>query len=343
MLNLLQSIFRSSPGPSGPGEDLIRAAIERVIDGTEPRLRAASHYRKRLREPVTRSVEHVIALVDSMPAPVEISRKRFATDPHLRAFFVSDDHLQEVVSYSEDLQKYIQTASTSPMGTIHCLLTLDRSQKGVLGMALRGNAVSHDVAQIVVNFSNHRLVGFAEDEAEMRWELKKRAFDHLIETALLNLTATRDQSQALAGQRRLLQRKLAAMQSGNWGMESLLKPASPAAAEPATIERQLAGIEAELAELETDTATLEGQLGNIAATLSEPEACLQLERISLTLDSMGVRLEGTAAAGRPTLELVELVSGERRRVMLPGYVFRAELLPPRDFIKEAQRRLQGGH
>ena len=63
---------------------------------------------------------------------------------------------------------------------------------------------------------------------------------------------------------------------------------------------------------------------------------MRLERTSLTLDAMGVKVEGAAAAGLPAIELLEIVSGERRRVMLPGYVIRAELLPPRDFMKEAR-------
>jgi hypothetical protein len=341
MLNLLQSIFHPSSVAPGIDEDLIHRATERVLDGTDPRLRAASRYQKRLRGPVSKAVGHVVALVDSMPAPIEISRRQYAGEPHLRAFFVSPDHLQETVSYSEDLQKYLRHAAPSTSPRVHCLLTLDRSEKGVLGMALRGDTVSRDVAQVVVNFSNHRLVGCAESEPDMRRELKKRAFDFLIETALANLTTRREQADTLARRQRLLKKKLTAMQAGDWGMQGLLAPPSGEARDPSEIEAQLAAIEQELGTLQADTATLEGQLERIGATLEEPERQLRIERTTLVIDAMGVRLEGEAARGEPALELFELVGGERRRVMLPGYVIRAELLPPRDFLAEAQRRLQG--
>jgi hypothetical protein len=341
MLNFLQSIFSNAKPSDGPDERLITAAIERVIDGTDPRFRAAGGYRKVLRLPVTRAVEHVIALVDRMPPPVEISTARFAADPRLRAFFVSVDHLRETVSFSEDLQKFLRNPPPLPEGTIHCLLTLDREERGVLGMALRGGTVSKDVAQIVVNFTHHRLVGMAPNADEMRWELKKRAFDHLIQTALAHLTATREESERLSRRRRLLGKKLAALHAADLGIDALMKPSGSPAAGPNDIDRELAGIEAELAALETDITTLDGQLASIAASLGEPEQHLRVEVTSLTLDPMGVRLEGDAAANVAPIQLAELVSGERRRVMLPGYVIRAELLPPRDFIAEAQRRLQG--
>lgn len=341
MLNILQSIFRPSSASKGPDDTLVRAATERLVDATDPRLRAASSYRKRLREPVVRTIEHVIGLVDAMPPPVEISTAEFSRDPRLRAFFVSAEHLLETVSYSEDLLKYLSTAPPSTADTIHCLLTLDRAEKRVLGMALHGDSVSRDVAQSVVNFSNHRLVGFAPSEDEMRWELKKRAFDALIQIALQALVERRDRTKALAQQQRLLQKKLDALHSGDWGVDALLDSSGKEPPDPQQLERALRDIEADLLALDTDTSSLDGQLENIAATLGNPEALLRLERTSLTLNSMGIRLEGAAAASTPPLELVELVSGQRRRVMLPGYVIRSELLPPRDFLKEVQRRLPG--
>ena len=53
MLRLLQSIFRQTPeATSGYDEELLKLAVERVIDGTDPRLRALSGYRKKLQPAV---------------------------------------------------------------------------------------------------------------------------------------------------------------------------------------------------------------------------------------------------------------------------------------------------
>jgi hypothetical protein len=342
MFDFLQSIFRTGKSTGGPDDRLVGLATERLLDGTEPRLRAASGCNRVLREPVTRAVAHVIALVDSLPEPVELGAAPYAANPCLRAFFVSVAHLQETLSYCDEMQAFLRNPPPLPEGRIYGLLTGNRSQKGVLGMALEGDAVKRDVAQVVVNFGDYRMVGLAPDVDEMGRELKKRAFDHLIQCALQALTSARDASERLTTRHRLLERKLAALDAAGLGVGGFASTAAATGDSPETIAANLAAIERELAELPADTATLEGQLKTVADALSQPEQLLRLEHTSLTLDSMGVRLEGAAAEGVASLELTELVSHERRRVALPGYVMRGQLLPPRDFLAEARRRLSGG-
>jgi hypothetical protein len=344
MFDFLHSIFRTGKSAGAPDDRLVALATDRLLDGTEPRLRAASGCRRVLREPVTRAVEHVIALVDALPEPVEISAAQYTGNACLRALFVSVAHLQERLSYCDEMQEFLRNPPPLPAGTIHGLLTASRSEKGVLGMALERDAVKRDVAQVVVNFGDYRLIGLAPDADTMRRELKKRAFDHLIQCALQALTTARDASERLTARQRLLERKLAALDSAGLGVGGFASDtAGPAATVDShqAIAANLATIERELAELPADTATLEGQLATVAESLACPGQLLRLERTSLTLDPMGVRLEGAAAAGVPPLELTELVSHQRRRVALPGYVVRSQLLPPRDFLAEARRRLSG--
>ncbi len=47
MLRLLQSIFGLGDTTGGYPEDMVRKAIERAVDGTDPWLRAISGYRKK--------------------------------------------------------------------------------------------------------------------------------------------------------------------------------------------------------------------------------------------------------------------------------------------------------
>ena len=61
--------------------DRIREAIERVVDGTDPRLRAVSHYRRKLRDAVAHSVDYVAQQVATLPPAIEVGRRRFTTDP----------------------------------------------------------------------------------------------------------------------------------------------------------------------------------------------------------------------------------------------------------------------
>ena len=148
MLHFLSSLFKPSTGEAGAlDQALIEAATERAIDGTDPRLRALGYYRNRLHEPVAQAARHVIALVDALPAPVEISRRGYGTDPRLRAFFVSADHLQEVLGGIKTLRDYLQGVSAPPPDAIFGLLTLTWKERTVLGTEQQGEILRRDVKQ----------------------------------------------------------------------------------------------------------------------------------------------------------------------------------------------------
>ena len=75
MLRFLSSLFtKTAERAGGLDEALIAGAIERVVAGTDQRIRAIGPYRKRLRQPVEQAIIHVISLVDALPSPVEITR-----------------------------------------------------------------------------------------------------------------------------------------------------------------------------------------------------------------------------------------------------------------------------
>jgi len=343
MFRFLHSIFTTEARqPGAPDETLIQAATERVVDGTDPRLRAMGGYRKKMRAAVAHSVEYVVSLVDALPAAAEISRKSFVSDARLRALFVSADQLQETVSDCREIQDFLQRAALPDK--IYCLLSLERSEKTVFGMALQGDVLRREVSQTVINFSDRRVVGVSGSEQDTRWELKKRAFDHLIQTALQRIVTARDSKQKLQQQRLLLQSKLKAMQAGNRGLEPLLKPAQAPPADLNAIEKQIADIEAELLALPADSTTLDGYLGIICATLNEPQTYLRLDRFTLALDSTGVKRTAATDTQATRLTLDEVVGedDDQRRVILLGYVPRTDILAPRDFIQEASRFLSSG-
>ena len=78
MLQLFQSIFGAGPQDEPYPDELISRAIERAVDGTDPRLRALPGYRKKLRAAVIHAIGHVVGLVDSLPVPLELSRAGFS-------------------------------------------------------------------------------------------------------------------------------------------------------------------------------------------------------------------------------------------------------------------------
>ncbi len=343
VFRFLHSIFASAPSPPGKIDAaLIEAAIERVVDGTDPRLRAAPHYRRKLWEPVERAVDYVVEHAATLPPPIAFGKRHFTTDPRLRALFANPDQLREILSFSPAMRGHLQPTADSPPEEIYAALRMERTEKTVFGMALQGDQVLRDIRQIAVNFHNHQIAFPAASEAETRRELQKRSFDYLIEAALQRLLSIRARKHQLEQQqRRLLQQKAQVIKSARVGLEPLLaNPATLRTPNSAATEQQLRELETELRQLRADSATIEEQLALVAATLREPGRYLQLKRISLTLDHMNIQVPANSPRAANTLAFDEvLVENHHRFIVLLVRFPSSEIPPPTDFFQEAERLL----
>lgn len=341
MLHFLSSLF-SPASDNGDLLDkaLLERAIERAVDGSDPRLRALPGYRKRLRAPVERAARHIIGLVNALPEPAEISSQAFRADPRLRAFFVSPEHLQEVMGSCPLVTEYLDRAQLAPDQQIFGLLSMNRTEKNVFGMDLRGDTLQREVAQVAVNFSDHRYVGPSDNETETRHELMRRGFDFLIKIALQGIVDARSRKAELDRQHQLLQRKLKAMQAGNWGLEQAFATESGGHADAAALEGEIQAVESELMSLGSRPQALEHSLEQLSATLGDPAHWLDARSISLTINQMSIKAGSGAAGTSHELELTELYSASgQRRIVLLGRFPAQELPPRRDFLKEARRLL----
>ncbi|MDG4548967.1 MAG: hypothetical protein P9F19_07345 [Candidatus Contendobacter sp.] len=339
---LLQSIF-SGAGPSSKFDKaLMLRGIERVVDGTDPRLRAVSHYRRKLWEPVERAIDFVVKFVNDLPPAIVADRQGYMTDPRLRALFASPDSLRETLSFSDGTRNYLKQAPNPLPVELYGGLGAVRIEKNVLGIEMDGEILRRDVPQTVVNFSDHRLVFLNDNEQDTRRELMRRAADYLIETALQRLTASRVQKTQLEQQqRKLLLQKANLLKKAQVGFESLAESATSEPVDLAALEQQLEGIETELSQLRADTATLDKHLAKVAATLSEPEKYLRLESVSFTLDHTNTKVPADSPRVANSMTFQDIVMGKDRRVTALFVRFPSgDLLPQPDFFKEANRLLQ---
>jgi hypothetical protein len=339
VLRFLHSLFNAEPESAGPFDrTAIQAAIERVVDGIDTRLRAVRNYRRKLQPPVERAIEYLVAQMEALPPAIEAGRRGFTADPHLRALFASPEQLLETLSFSPAMRDYRQHGAGSPPPELYAALRVERIERNTLGLALRGDEIQRDVSQVTVLFQEPRVAFPNSSEAETRREMMNRAFDYLIEIALQRLVSLRARKQDLEKR----QRELATvLKSARLGLRSLLtEPASGPARDPATFERQLEGIETELARLRADTATLDHHLALVAEILGEPERHLRVDQISLTLDHMNVKVDPDSARVNNTLTFQEVRIGNQRRFIVLLIRFPSnELLEQPDFFEEAQRLL----
>ena len=264
MLKLFQSIFGAQSTASRYPPLLVDEAIERVVDGTDPRLRALPGYQKKLRPSVLKLIDHVVALVGAMPAPVNASRERYAEDPRLSTLFSSAERMLEVFSCDVNLTAFLATQTLPPERVVGLLLA-ERVEKSVLGMELAGDQVRQDVAQEIVHFAGFRLVDPCADEVEQHRLLRRRAFDHILTLALGEIVARRETRADLQRQRDLLQRKLSALERSGWSFAE----SADAGETPQALADELDEVERQIEAVGSPAEVLEQHLDLVCGMLDE--------------------------------------------------------------------------
>ena len=334
MLKLFQSIFGSEP-PGRYPDSLVEAAIERAVDGIDSRLRTLPGYRKLLRAPVVHAIDHVVALVDGLPAPVAATRSHYGDDVHLRTLFASADRMLDILANDTALNEFRDSPSAAAVAQVNALLLVEHTVKHVMGIELDGEMLRRDVAQVAMNFRGHRLVDPAVSEEEVRRQLKRRAFDCLLSLGLTRIADVTSERADLQSQRTLLRRKLDALRRGGWSFDQAQSDGSDAVA----LQAELEDTERQLAALGVDHRTLHANLDIAAAILADAEQQLWSVALDMRLDRMNIERDAQDATAR-MVSFQELHDAPGRHlIMLPVSITLDELPRRADFFTAAQRYL----
>lgn len=331
-MTLFASLFGGDADVRGRyPKSLIQAAIERTVDGTDSRLRLLSGYRKRLLEPVVEAIDHSVALVDSLPAPLVAARRAYQDEPTLAAVFASAESMMEELGRDTALRNFLAGPGRYA-SEVTALLVAEREERHILGRELVNGMARRDVPQVTVSFAGHRLVDPSDAEIETRRNLKHWVFDQLLALALTRITEAKIERADLTRQRDLLRGKLSALERGGWGLE----PPSP---DLRTVRTELSRITQQLHDLGTDDHVLEAHLKLVAEVLADARRQVWSRDISLYLDAMNIERHPRDPTARRII-LRELHSGQGRCVILMLLSLKPGELPPReDFLTAAQRYL----
>lgn len=337
MFELFKSFFQAGRSPAAQyPESLVTFAIERAVDGTDPRVRALPGYTRKLKGAVVHAIDHVIALVEELPPPVDVGLHGFGEDRRLSGYFPTAERMQEVLGAGGVLGDFVQRTGGIGTDRIVALMMMEKQERTVLGVDQKGGMVVYDVPQVTVGFTNHRVVDPADAETETRRLLKRRAFDHLLGIALGRIEAAGKERAGLEQQCKLLGRKLRTLEAGGWTFEA----GGPGkAADLPKLEAQLEEIQKQLRELGSDTGTLKFHLDTLNDVLGRAEEQLWTTHPSLIIDRKGIKRE------QPSDDAIELKLDElnnadgRRAAALLLSVPRGEIRTRGALLSEAQRYL----
>ncbi len=179
MALLLQALGGPPPGAGDPAS--VEAHIERLVEGTNPRLRVMGDYRRRLRTGTRALLDLVEATVARLPGERPVDPGSFARDSLVNAFFVSVQHISQVLSECAAVQDYLSRAG--PGAPVHGALVVTRREKRVLGTVLQDDLLVREVPQVAVSFTGHQVRHPAAGEEQVRREMRRDLFERLVREA----------------------------------------------------------------------------------------------------------------------------------------------------------------
>jgi len=296
--------------------------VERVIDGTDSRIRLVSGYRSKLQDVIRSSLAFADELVEQIPGGIEVNRHTFVTDPYVNAYFANVTDMRAIFSHSSEIKDFMEGYGDNDALECCALLCMKMSEKTVLGMELSGDILRKDVRQVAVNFSDHRIYSPAPREPETRQGLKQCLFDGLVTNALERITRMRLSNFRLNSELQMLKARQRRQQL------ALQKSAdTTTAAGYQETCRQLEQLEAELSK--TPLATPQAAMEQVVTVFKNPEDFVQLRKFTLRLNKMGILIGDATRQPCNEIDLTEVTIGEGSpRIVTLARFPRSEILPP---------------
>jgi len=286
--------------------------IERMVQDSDPSIRKVAGYRKQLQQPVENALGHIESLISSIPGPFSLSAEAWDKDPLMHALFVSPDEIRSLLQNCADLKSFFQK---SGMRTTVALLSATKKERTVFGTDQQGEVVRRDVAQVAVEFHDHRIVAPGADEAENRRELFHRGLYVLATHTLEEILRIHSIREELTEERRILAVKLKIQHSRKRGLEGLLAGGGNSSESSEQAKQLLEEIDKQLMELEPESGKPQDFLNKMEIVLLDPENFLRGQTTRMRLNWMGVKQSKESAENAPEVTLAELeIPGKVKRV-----------------------------
>ncbi|MDQ5902919.1 MAG: hypothetical protein QG672_506 [Pseudomonadota bacterium] len=308
-----------SNGASTEGGERLKAAVDRVIEGTDPRLKAISGARDRLAPAVEHALAYAHEIIARIPAGVELTPENWSATPLLKAFFTRPADIAETLSISQDLRNFLKTNEATGIETLFAVVAATRVERTVLGSVMEGDILRQDVAQKAVSFTDFRVAGFCRSEADVRRLLEDFVLEQLVLAALRDVASNKQRSDQLGAYRQLLLTRLRLLEQSGAGVNTMLDTERHESTDLGRLRSQLAANEAELNELKPAGVGLEAYLDPVIEALHNAESIIRPKVVSLRLNAMNI-IVGPEAIDSSEISLVEFSTVNPDRPRRVGFL-----------------------
>jgi uncharacterized beta-barrel protein YwiB (DUF1934 family) len=309
---------------------LLRQAIEQVVDGVDPRLRAVLGYARKLEPAVARTIAYFLECGQWLAAPVEFSVRRWASDPLVRTLFASAAELQRFFSGDPGVRRYFHDHPLAE--EVYVGLGVTRHERRAFGVAMSGDMIQREVPQTVISFSDYRLFGACDNEQQLRHNIEQRGFGFLIGEALEQIVEHQNRAHGREHDKQFLDLRLRGLMQKRDAMDSLYYESNAQLDdEIATLRARLMHEHEALVLRHGETTMLDDYIAGISAVLADPERYVKRETNRLRINRMNVKVE---SPDEPADELTfsEVTIGGR-----PPRVVVLIRFPRRDLLDKGSR------
>lgn len=288
----------------GAGNKRLITALDRVLQGIDPRLKYLSGARERLAPAVRHALGFARETIGQMPPSLPLSPEHWAQSPLLRAMFTRPADIATTISGSQRLRHFIDSGEALGIETLFGVVAATRVEKTVLGAAMEGDMLRQDVVQTSVSFGDFRLAGFSRAEAETRRGLEDFVLEQLGLAAMAEIASDRKRAEDLESYRQLLLTRLRLMEQSRASMDTLFDSDDQEASDLGRLRKELALNAEQLAAAKIGGQGLEAALDRVIEALHNAEAIIQPQRISLCLNAMNILVDPAKEPCTP-IELLE--------------------------------------
>lgn len=295
-------------------DERLKAAVDRVIEGTDPRIKVISNARERLSPAVAHALDYARRFVEPLPSCIEMTPDAWGQSPLLRAMFVRPLEVANTLSNSHDLQEFLSSSQAQGIETVYCVVGATRVERTVFGVAMDGGVLRQDVVQKTVSFDDFRLVGFTRTEALLRARIEEIVLEGLLLSALRDIADNKQRGEQLEAYRQLLLTRLRLVEQSGAGISAMLDNDSRKGRDLDQLRRQLTENESELAAIKSSGSGFDAVLVGVIDALHNAESVIRAQQVLLHLNSMNVMVDAEADDAA-TIELIEFstINPERPR------------------------------
>lgn len=281
------------------------------MDKVDPRMRGLAGYQRKLAPAIEEAARYAGELVDALPEPVEVTRKRWSQDPCLRACFASVDTMQAFFDNDRGLRKYLSSAEARGASEVFCTVGMRVDRKTRHGHALRGELLQRGVKQTAVSFADHRIGVAAVDLDEFRLGLQRRVLEELATRAMQRIMGMQTRKVSLTEEQATLRWKLKVYEMREDGLDTLWRDKAIYERHSKDLRQRLDVTDANLDDLMARAGNIEHFLEATVAEFNRARELISCESLTLWLDNMNIEVE-PSTPGAKEVKLLQVRIGRRR-------------------------------